>query len=799
MSGDDYWNWSKGSYPQLATYASTYGYGQISHLKCPFSIPNSNKLDWPDFVREACRHYVLSSEENIEKLRRTKQGRKKLVKSLYYTLMELRIAYALEPLTFELSGIQRIRKASELFGNLPQGTCLDLSLAFAGLCLADGLIPLLVILRGHIFVLVSLSFSLEEWDDPERIQHLEIKDAKNLLHLLEKEDFVGVECTGFSRAEAVTINYSHKIPRAQGFLSFENSELTVQKNLEAEHLQKFFIAAIDLSVAIRKHGLDRVTYPSLIRDGMDSGMNADSIFLLAEGLNAYTKKNFFGSSSLKLDQDPSLKMHVLRNDQSILPAKLCEEIAVEKNRFAVVGCESDSLAISVEILRQYIEVQTLYSLPSVALLSFHETPPSINVLDVLVNSLFFYVEGAVQKASLSSVLKSGSIALLLHLHGTKEIVSSWFDALSEWKQPFPLAVICELGYANEFLDPCRGSPYVVSIQKTASSGKSLSQLRNSEIENDAELLKLLALMKAQSDIQKNDLINLQALDFHLLEKTIQPAYFITTIGWSFLFSQLVLNLTISNYPVVDMKQEDAVTNNFQLLVCTLLALFWMSRSVQGNKLRKFAGVSVSIMFREIKRIPNILWQSRYWALLGPLIIGTMCAMQNMSSSLLVGINSFEWTIVVVISAILTWTIRAILQYSEHCNINEFALMAEESPTILSSILNGVTQSIRAFAIIVVLLFVPILICDVWSHQMRGTAFLEYWKSTGTIRRYITYLTVFPAWFYTGGGAAIQQCLLLLFLCISGRLPFDIRPLLSRGIQDGWLEHERGLYRLTFND
>lgn len=52
---------------------------------------------------------------------------------------------------------QRIRTPEEILGRPNQGTCVDLSLLFGGLCLHHQLSPVLVVLDGHAFAAVCLS------------------------------------------------------------------------------------------------------------------------------------------------------------------------------------------------------------------------------------------------------------------------------------------------------------------------------------------------------------------------------------------------------------------------------------------------------------------------------------------------------------------------------------------------------------------------------------------------------------------------------------------------------------------
>lgn len=86
--------------------------------------------------------------------------------AIYTALQKEGIAYSLPPASFELIG-QRIRLCDTVL-NQKTGTCLDLSLLYAGCLEASGLNPLLIFLKGHAFVgcwLEDTSFAEAVQDD----------------------------------------------------------------------------------------------------------------------------------------------------------------------------------------------------------------------------------------------------------------------------------------------------------------------------------------------------------------------------------------------------------------------------------------------------------------------------------------------------------------------------------------------------------------------------------------------------------------------------------------------------------
>ncbi len=128
----------------------------------------NNEKDLAKFVnREAID--VLSKPVPLNKpkleLLKDKPGREQIIKSIYEYLKDQTIEYDKPPYHDNLNR-QIIRNPSEILVDRKQGTCLDLSLLFGSFCLGYGLLPLIIIIKGHAFVAVSLSLILEEWESP---------------------------------------------------------------------------------------------------------------------------------------------------------------------------------------------------------------------------------------------------------------------------------------------------------------------------------------------------------------------------------------------------------------------------------------------------------------------------------------------------------------------------------------------------------------------------------------------------------------------------------------------------------
>jgi len=141
---------------------------------------------------------------NWNDLHGSPDARRTLVKALYETLLLYRISYTPEKYHPD-QALQLVRTPDEILDRPREGTCLDLSLLFCGLCLGCDLIPWLVRVWGHAFVMVSLSHRLPEWCQPSRPEWKDFRagpliDAGRLKERVDGGWYLAVECTGFARS-----------------------------------------------------------------------------------------------------------------------------------------------------------------------------------------------------------------------------------------------------------------------------------------------------------------------------------------------------------------------------------------------------------------------------------------------------------------------------------------------------------------------------------------------------------------------------------------------------------------------
>jgi hypothetical protein len=184
--------------------------------------------------------------------------RRELVRALYETVACYGVNYV--PDRFNARDeVQRVRTPAEILDRPREGTCLDLSLLFCGLCLGCELIPWLVITRGHAFVLVSLKHRLRKFADLSRREwkwFLEepLTDAAKPLDLLAKGEYLAVECTGFARSNALPSTVPEGRGRVGGLLPFDAA--LAAGRAQFDPADRPFGYAIDVAVARYKWGIE---------------------------------------------------------------------------------------------------------------------------------------------------------------------------------------------------------------------------------------------------------------------------------------------------------------------------------------------------------------------------------------------------------------------------------------------------------------------------------------------------------------------------------------------------------------
>jgi hypothetical protein len=205
-------------------------------------------LAWPKWIRRipgVLPRYVTSESGkffpslNLGRptydLSKTPEGRKEMVQAIYSMLVQSNLAYA-EPEYHDNEKEQIVRDPREIKSQ-GLGTCLDLAALFCGLCLFHGLLPMLIVTKGHAFAAVSLSHRGSEWEDYRKEYALfsrgPLKDPNELWALIEDESWLAVECTGFARSLTMEgPEPESQCRNAGGVMAFEDALRAGQAQLQ---------------------------------------------------------------------------------------------------------------------------------------------------------------------------------------------------------------------------------------------------------------------------------------------------------------------------------------------------------------------------------------------------------------------------------------------------------------------------------------------------------------------------------------------------------------------------------------
>jgi len=178
-------------------------------------------------------------------------GRKQIIEKIYNALRQHEIEYALNEY-HELSGDrQLIRTPKEILDTQRRGTCLDLAILFSAICWHYDLLPILTLVEGHALVAVSLTHSLRDWENEERREQQlfwegqgKLTDSNKLQKMVNREDYLAIECTGFAKSETLSEGEDKKFQRVDGFLSFDQAV-----ELGRQQLTRPLKFALDIHIA----------------------------------------------------------------------------------------------------------------------------------------------------------------------------------------------------------------------------------------------------------------------------------------------------------------------------------------------------------------------------------------------------------------------------------------------------------------------------------------------------------------------------------------------------------------------
>ena len=213
---------------------------------------------WPKADEKGIARYVLPSTADELRLGVNRddllaQGRtREVIEAIYDALRAPDIRYAREPYDPEKRQ-QIIRAPAALLHGGGEGTCLDLALLFAGICLGRDLLPLVVVLKGHALVAVSLTMARaaaaalpRAVTDGDWVKGGLLTDAAVLRQLVDSDAYLLVECTGLAHTENLPATHPEGRDRHQGRLPFDRAVAAGREQLD--HPGRPLVFAVDVAV-----------------------------------------------------------------------------------------------------------------------------------------------------------------------------------------------------------------------------------------------------------------------------------------------------------------------------------------------------------------------------------------------------------------------------------------------------------------------------------------------------------------------------------------------------------------------
>ncbi len=235
------------------------------------SWPVADRLGLARYATEDSRRW-LTITKNLLDQQKAANHVETLLEDLYRTLVNEGLNYAFEPFS-QNSAVQRIRSIDTIL-NQKEATCIDLTLAFAGLCLAHGLLPVVVLVKGHVFLVVSLKWRIKTWDRRPEARELSGQDglvpnATKLLTLVQSGEYLALECTGCASSEALRTIPEPKPPEAESrdkspCMTFPNAVVAGTKQLKLAlepSSARPFLFAVDIASAHNRHKITPYRIP----------------------------------------------------------------------------------------------------------------------------------------------------------------------------------------------------------------------------------------------------------------------------------------------------------------------------------------------------------------------------------------------------------------------------------------------------------------------------------------------------------------------------------------------------------
>jgi hypothetical protein len=229
--------------------------------------------DLASFVTDKATEFLRLPEGRVDLVQ--SQGRRQLIVDIYNALVERKVRYAPEKY-YPSYAKQRIRTPAEILNAPGEGTCLDLAALFCGLCLGNDLLPLLIVVKGHALVAVSLNHERSQWDaiGCERQLFMDdlIEDAEALKRLIDDEAYLAIECTGFAYSKSLPKSVPEGVGRTEGgILPFERAAAAGREQLDQS--DRPFQFALDIAIAHYNWEIEPRTFPYTPDSSSSSPLN----------------------------------------------------------------------------------------------------------------------------------------------------------------------------------------------------------------------------------------------------------------------------------------------------------------------------------------------------------------------------------------------------------------------------------------------------------------------------------------------------------------------------------------------
>ncbi len=153
------------------------------------------------------------------------EGPRGVAEQLYKVLLKRKLQYDLAPFHPRSTVAQLIRKPRTILDD-NTGTCLDLAVLFATMCLSCDLLPLLVIVEGHAFAGFSNTRTRLDNKKPPKAMAWDKGrlDKLDILQSLADQEYVFVECTGAAQSRSLAATFPEGRGRdGNGTFSFDRA------------------------------------------------------------------------------------------------------------------------------------------------------------------------------------------------------------------------------------------------------------------------------------------------------------------------------------------------------------------------------------------------------------------------------------------------------------------------------------------------------------------------------------------------------------------------------------------------